>query len=133
MSSCIQVQEENLEDVKSIIIELSEREINAFKSGDCATMINLFADNITFYANGRKAPNKEMILGFCKRIPRPFEEPSYLQTEYIPISNNSAYLIRTMEFSDGEKVNKKEVVTKIWIKGKDGWKISHLHSTIKKI
>ncbi|MGY8916220.1 MAG: nuclear transport factor 2 family protein [Flavobacteriales bacterium] len=129
----LNAQEENLADVKSEIIKLSEIEINAFRNGDCETMIDLLADDITFFANGRKAPSKEMILGFCKRVPRPFEKPSLLEIEYIPISKNTAYVIRIMEFSKNEKVYKKEIVTKIWIKGIKGWKIAHLHSTIKEI
>ena len=129
----LNAQKENLESVKAKIMELSEMEIDAFKKGDCETMANLLDDNISFYANGRKAPNKEMILGFCNRIPRPFEKPSYLTSEYIPISNNSAYVIRIMEFSKDGKVYKKEIVTKIWVKGIDGWKIVHLHSTIKEL
>ena len=129
----ISAQEETLADVKSQIIELSEIEINAFKNGDCETVINLFADDLTFFANGRKAPSKEMILNFCKRVPRPFEKPTLIETEYIPISVNSAYVIRIMEFSKETKVYKKEIVTKIWVKGINGWKITHLHSTIKEI
>ena len=122
-----------LERVKSKIMDLTDIEINAFRTGDCQTMSDLIDENATFYLDGKKAPNKEMILGFCKRIPRPFEKPSKLETQYIPLSDNSAYVIRTMEFSKNDKVYKKEVVTKIWHKGDDGWKIKHLHSTIKEL
>lgn len=127
----INAQEENLDDVKSKIIELSEIEINAFKNGDCETLIDLFSDDLTFFTDGRKAPGKEMILSFCKRVPRPFEKPTLIETEYIPISKNAAYVIRVMEFSKDGEIYKKEIVTKIWIKGINGWKITHLHSTIK--
>lgn len=123
-------QEENLADVKAKIIEMSEIEIDAFKNGDCETLIYLLADDITFYANGRKAPSKEMILGFCKRVPRPFEKPSSIETQYFPISMNSAYVTRIMEFSKNGNVYKKEIVTKIWVKRENEWKIVHLHSTI---
>ena len=126
-------QQENLENIKSEIMEITQMEIEAFKSGECEKFIDLFDDNITFYADGRKAPSKEMILGFCKRVPRPFEKPSSIEMEYFPISKNSAYVVRTMEFTKDEKVYKKEVVTKIWVKGPSGWQITHLHSTIKKL
>ncbi|MEP2668687.1 MAG: nuclear transport factor 2 family protein [Cyclobacteriaceae bacterium] len=125
-------QQENLESVKAKIKELSEIEIDAFKNGDCEIMLNLLDDNISFYANGKKA-SKEMVLGFCKGLPRPFEKPSHLDIEYIPISSNSAYVIRIMDFSKDGMVYKKEIVTKIWVKGIDGWKIVHLHSTIKEL
>ena len=112
---------------------MTQLEIEAFKSGECDKFIDLFDDNITFYADGRKAPNKEMILGFCKRVPRPFEKPSSIEMEYFPLTKNSAFVVRTMEFAKDEKVYKKEFVTKIWVKGSNGWKITHLHSTIKKL
>ena len=126
-------QEHPLAHVKSEIMALSEQEINAFRSGDCQTMIDFLADDVSFYANGNKAPGKEMIFGFCKRIARPFETPSKLETEYFPISEHSAYVVRIMEFSKDDNVYKKEIVTKIWVKGESGWKIVHLHSTIKEL
>lgn len=126
-------QQNNLENIKSEIMVMTKMEIAAFKSGECEKFIDLFDDNITFYADGRKAPSKEMILGFCKRVSRPFEKPSTVEMEYFPISENSAYVVRTMEFTNDEKVYKKEVVTKIWVKAPSGWKIKHLHSTIKKL
>ena len=126
-------QNENLGEIKSEIMDMTQLEIEAFKSGECDKFIDLFDDNITFYADGRKAPNKEMILGFCKRVPRPFEKPSSTEMEYFPLTKNSAFVVRTMEFAKDEKVYKKEFVTKIWVKGSNGWKITHLHSTIKKL
>lgn len=107
-------QQENLESVKAKIKELSEIEIDAFKNGDCEIMLNLLDDNISFYANGKKA-SKEIVLGFCKGLTRPFEKPSHLDIEYIPISSNSAYVIRIMDFSKDGMVYKKEIVTKIWV------------------
>jgi len=129
----INAQEKNIEDLKSEIIEVSEKEINAFKSGDCQALDGFIDEKATFYMNGRKAPNKQMILGFCRQVQRPFEKPSLTEMEYMPISDNTAYVVRTMEFSKDEKIYKKEIVTKIWVKGTDGWKIMHLHSTISKL
>jgi ketosteroid isomerase-like protein len=122
-----------LDEVKTQIIEMNDKEMGAFKSGDCKTFIDLIADDATFYLDGRKAPKKEMIFGFCNRVPRPFEKASNVTIDFFPTSKNSAYVIRIMEFSKDEKVYKKEIVTKIWLKGDDGWKISHLHSTIKEL
>ncbi len=125
----VNAQTNELTSVKSKIMELTDIEIDAFKTGDCQTMGDLIDDNATFYLDGMKAP-KEMIIGFCKRIQRPFEAPSKVTSEFLPISNNSAYVVRIMEFSKDGKLYKKEIVTKIWVKGEDGWKIAHLHSTI---
>jgi hypothetical protein len=129
----LNAQEDNLKDVKSEIIELSEKEINAFKSGDCQTLDGFIDANATLYLNGRKAPSKKMLVDFCQKVERPFEKPSFIGMEYLPLSDNSAYVVRTMEFSKNEKVYKKEIVTKIWVKGSTGWKITHLHSTITKL
>jgi hypothetical protein len=129
----LNAQEDSLEDIKSEIIEVSEKEINAFKTGDCQTLDGFIDEDATLYLNGRKAPSKKMLIGFCNQIERPFEKPSMIGMEYLPISDSSAYVIRTMEFSKNEKVYKKEVVTKIWVKGGSGWKIVHLHSTITKL
>ena len=129
----LQAQEDNLEYVIEEIKRITLVEIEAFKTGDCDKAISFMDENITFYGNGRKAPSKEFIKAFCFRITRPFEKPSSVDTKYYPLSPNSAYVIRTMEFAKDNKVYKKEIVTKVWKKGESGWKIMHLHSTIKQI
>ena len=121
----------SLEKVKSELEEVSAKEINAFKTGDCDALDSFIDDKATLYMNGRKVPGKKMLISFCERIPRPFEKPSLIKMEYLPLSTHSGYVIRTMEFSKDEQVYKKEIVTKIWLKGNSGWKIVHLHSTIK--
>lgn len=129
-SFSINAQEYNAEDIKLKIKEVSEKEINAFKTGDCKTLSSFIDDNATFYLNGKKAPSKKMIIGFCNSIERPFEQAAKVEMEYLPISKNSGYAVRTMEFSKEGKAYKREIVTKIWVKGENGWKIVHLHSTI---
>ena len=126
----LNAQENSLDDIKSEITEVSEKEINSFKIGDCQTLSSFIDDNATFYLNGKKVPGKKMLIGFCNSIERPFEQASRVEMKFLPISKNSGYVLRTMEFSKNEHVYKKEMVTKIWIKGLDGWKIVHLHSTI---
>lgn len=127
----LQAQEDNLEIISEEIEQITNIEIEAFKSGDCDKAISFMDENITFYGDGRKAPSKEMIKAFCFRLTRPFEKPSSIDTKYYPLSRNSAYVIRIMEFTKNEKVYKKEIVTKVWKKSDVGWKIMHLHSTIK--
>jgi ketosteroid isomerase-like protein len=129
----LQAQENNLEYVTEEIKRITLVEIEAFKIGDCDKAISFMDENITFYGNGRKAPSKEFIKAFCLRLTRPFENPSSVETKYYPLSANSAYVIRTMEFSKDNTVYKKEIVTKVWKKVESGWKIMHLHSTIKHI
>lgn len=129
----LNAQINTLNDVRNEITTVSEKEINAFKMGDCQTLGNFIDDNATLFLNGKRAPGKKMLIGFCRNIERPFEKASKVEMEYIPISYNSAYVIRTMEFSKNEKIYKREIVTKIWVRGESGWKIVHLHSTITKV
>ena len=127
----IQAQEDKLKLVKMEIERLTEAEIEAFKQGDCDTAVEYMDDNITFYGNGRKIPSKDIIKKFCFGLNRPFEKPESIDTQINPLTERSAYVVRVMEFKKADKIYKKEIVTKVWKKGKYGWKIMHLHSTIK--
>lgn len=126
-------QEENLNAVKTEIIEVSDAETQAFISGDCDKVVSLMDDNITFHANGRKAMSKEEIKSFCNSIPRPFSEPISFDTKFYPLTKNSGYSIRMMELNDEHRGHVKEIVTKVWKKGKEGWRMVHFHNTVKPI
>lgn len=108
---------------------MNEKEQAAFKTGDCEELLSLMDDAITFFLNGRKVPSKDIFLNFCQKIPRPFAEPTTSDTKIHPLTENSGYVVKTMEFQVEGKVDKKEVVTKIWKKDEGGWKMVHLHST----
>ena len=129
----LHAQQGHLDAVKLELERITELEIEAFKNGDCDTAINFMADNITFYGNGRKVDSKETIRNFCKRLTRPFEKPSSIETKFYPLDSKSAYVVRIMEFAENNKIYKKEIVTKIWKKMNANWKIVHLHSTIKQL
>lgn len=90
-------------------------------------------ENITFYANGRHAPSKEMISMLCQKIPRPFNELGSENLEVYPLTANSGYVVRKLEYDKNDRIKVKEVVTKIWKKSNDQWKIVHLHSTVKEV
>jgi len=126
-------QDSELELIKNEIMEQSKKEMLAFKDGDCDTLGALFDENASLYLNGRKAPGKMALIKFCENIQRPFEKPSKMDMEYIPINESSAFVIRTMEFSKDGEIYKKEIVTKIWQKKNNCWKIIHLHSTITEL
>nr|WP_321237157.1 amidohydrolase family protein [uncultured Psychroserpens sp.] len=111
--------------------ELAEQ--NAFKNGDCALVLESMEDNITFLANGRRAPSKEIIEKFCKSIPRPFKTPTKSQLHTYPLTPESGYTIKMLEFPIDETTKVEEFVTKIWKKTDGKWKISHLHSTVKEV
>ena len=124
-------QEINLEQVKSEIEAASAKEQQAFKEGNCDQVLDLMDDKVTFLANGRRVPSKEIIAKFCSSIPRPFKNPTVDTMEIYPLSDDSGYTVRTLEYPKDEKTKTLEYVTKIWRKTEGKWKISLLHSTVK--
>lgn len=126
-------QNSSLDKVKLQIEALTLKEQNAFKAGDCETVMSLMADNIVFYANGRNVPSKDMINAFCQRIPRPFKETAVSNLEIHVLNENAGFVVRTLEFDKDDHIKVKEVVTKIWSNTIDGWKMVHLQSTVKEV
>ncbi|EDP71938.1 hypothetical protein FBALC1_12592 [Flavobacteriales bacterium ALC-1] len=124
---------QDLEIVKSEIKTAEQKEQNAFKNGNCDAVLASMEDTITFLANGRRAPSKDIIGKFCKSIPRPFKKPTTDKLEVYALSDVSGYTIKTLEYSKDENTNIEEFVTKIWKKTNSKWKISHLHSTVKEV
>lgn len=123
----------DIETVTSEIGAAVQKEQNAFKTGDCEVVLEMMEDSITFLANGRKAPSKYIIGKFCKSVPRPFKTPSIDKLDIYPLTNESAYTIKTLEYPKDEKIKIQEYVTKVWKKTNGKWRISHLHSTVKEV
>ncbi len=124
------------EAIRAEIEKLSRTEEEAFKEGDCETTVSFFEEGVSFYANGRKAPSKEFILNFCKRIPRPFPESGNITDNYYVLSPTSAYAVRQIDFkpeSDSAGTAMKEVITKVWSRTSAGWKIVHFHSSVTSV
>lgn len=108
-------QEDNLESVKTEIQQMNEKEQDAF-------------------INGRKAPNKGFIMNMCQKMPRPFSTPALSDTKIYVLTKDSGYVVRMMELAkDDGIIYRKEVITKIWKRTKNGWKMTHLHSTVKDV
>jgi hypothetical protein len=122
---------QDLESVKLEIKTAALKEQYAFKKGDCKQVLDLMEENITFLANGRKAPSKDIIAKFCKSIPRPFKKATIDKLEFFALTLTSGYSMRTLVYPKDENTNIEEFVTKIWNKTNGKWKISHLHSTVK--
>jgi len=123
----------DVEAIKSELKEVTQKEQDAFKSGNCEQVVALMAPDITFLANGRKAPSIKMIETFCNAIPRPFKQPISDNLEIHVLSNDVGYTIRSLEYANDETTKMQEYVTKIWKKTDGHWKISHLHSTVKQV
>ena len=108
------------------LVEMNRLEQKAFVEGECEELLDLLADGISFYVNGRKM-TKDAVGIFCERIPRPFPGSGEEQTQVHAVSPNAGYVVKTMTFPGTPRV---EVVTKIWSKGPDGWKMRHFQSTV---
>ena len=119
--------------VKLEIQEAALSEQNAFKNGDCEIVLNHMAEDITFLANGKKVPSKKVVGKFCNSIPRPFKTALIDKLDIYPLTETTAYVIRTLEYLKDEKTKMSEYVTKIWKKTDGEWKITHLHSTVKEV
>lgn len=132
-STIIQAQDNALEWVKKEVKEITIKEQDAFKNGDCDIVMSLMDENITFHANGRSSPPKSVIERFCQNIPRPFGELNKESLTVHPLNKDAAYVIRTLEYDKNEEVKVMETVTKIWNRIDGKWKMVHLHSTVKEV
>ena len=126
----VKAQHTDLSQVKTAITTAALKEQQAFKIGDCDTVLSFMEEEITFLANGRRVPSKEVVGKFCNALKRPFKPAEVDELVIYPLTENSGYTIRSFEYTVDEKKTI-EFVTKIWRKTKGAWKITHLHSTVK--
>lgn len=124
-----------VKDVRSEIERLHGHEQEAFASGDCEAVASFYADDVTFFANGRAVPSVEALVSLCGRIPRPFEQHTAMRNELRVLSEDAAQSVQVIEFALQREADdlRREVVTKVWSKGPEGWKIVHFHSSISAI
>lgn len=106
--------------------EMNRLEQRAFIDGDCDALAEFLADDVTFYMNGRKVP-KAGVLEFCEHLPRPFPGSPDENTTFVALAPDAGYVVKVMKFPERGGI---EVVTKIWGKQADGWKIRHFQSTV---
>jgi len=107
-------------------------EQKAFEEGDCDKVESLISEEVTFYANTRKM-SRERVGNFCRSIKRPFGAGrSPVEDTITPyrISDKLGYTVRDFRWQDENNRVVHEVVTKIWRKGENGWKMIHFHSTV---
>lgn len=123
----------------TVLAEIEEQhrqEQNAFIEGDCEKVVSFYSDEATIYANGRRIDSLQAFRKFCSMIPRPFRdegEPSNISDSFHVLSENAAHFVRTINFqpsNDDPRSFRGEVVTKVWSRTNDGWKIVHLHSSV---
>ncbi len=114
------------------ILAAVQEEQAAFKDGDCDRVESMISEEVTFYANGRRMSHAQ-VGKFCRSIPRPFgagRSPiEDLTTPYV-INDELGYTVRDFKWHDKDERVVHEVVTKIWAKGEEGWKIIHFQSTV---
>lgn len=124
--------------VRTEVEEQHRREQKAFIEGDCDTVASFYSDEATRYLAGRRVSLLEA-LEFCKSLPRPFGQrygSPEISDAFQVLSDNAVYFIRTIDFQpsdDDPHSFKREVVTKVWKKSNDEWKIVHFHSSVHSI
>lgn len=124
--------------VRAEVGEQHRQEQKAFIEGDCDKVGSFYSDDATRYLRGRRISLQEG-LEFCRKLPRPFGQrygsPEINDTFQV-ISDNVVYFVRTIDFqpsNDDPSSFKREVVTKVWRKSNDAWKIVHFHSSMHSI
>ena len=113
-----------------LAVVMAEQE--AFKDGDCDKVESMLAEDVTFYANGRRM-SREQVGKFCRTIKRPFgagRAPIEDTTTPYLISEDLGYTVRDFSWHDKDERVMREVVTKIWARGEQGWQIIHFQSTV---
>ena len=124
-------QNSDQSDLEAEIEQITNDEQNAFVSGDCEALMEIFAEDVTFFANGMKINDRSRIRGFCESMPRPFPgKPKSENLEIHILTPTSAYTVKTMELIGKNEVHNKETITKIWVKLDGKWRMQHLHSTV---
>jgi hypothetical protein len=107
-------------------------EQQAFEEGDCDKVESMLAEDLTFYANGRRM-SRELVGNFCRTIKRPFgagRAPIEDTTTPYLVSERLGYTVRDFRWHDENGRVMREVVTKIWSRGDQGWQIMHFQSTV---
>ena len=114
------------------LLAVVKEEQQAFKDGDCDHVDSILDPDVVFYMNTRPA-NAEQVSRFCRTIKRPFgagRGPIDDKLEAFQTSEDSGYTVRVFRWYDKNEQVVSEIVTKIWKKKEDGWKIVHFQSTV---
>jgi len=114
------------------LLAVALEEQDAFKEGDCDKVESLIAKEVSFYANSRRM-SREQVVNFCWSIKRPFGAGRAPISDTITpyrIGETHGYTVRDFKWHDENERVVHEVVTKIWSKDEDGWKMIHFQSTV---
>jgi len=125
------------ETIRQEIQAIQDVRNRAFVEGDCLQVIGQFDEGVTFYTQGRQVPSLQALFNFCQQVERPFPETAVRTTRINVLSETSAYIVQNFEFpgtgADGQTMTMREIITSIWSKGTEGWKIVHFHVSIDPI
>ena len=124
----------NKEALTAELISATNIEQEAFMNGDCETVKNAFNDDAEIYLNGNRLPSLDMLYNFCNKVPRPFNKPGKEELHTFVQTPTSGYTIKVMNLEDKDSLGNytKEVITKVFHKIDDAWKIVHMNSSISK-
>lgn len=123
--------------VRAEIEKRHKQEQEAFVEGNCDEVVSFYSADGTIFANGRRVPSLQAFREFCSKIPRPFEGgPGKITDSFHVLSENAAYFVRTINLEPADENSStfnREVITKVWSKTDEGWKIVHFHSSVQSV
>ena len=103
-------------------------ETEAYMRGECSVILALLDEDVSFYANGGESMLRDDIKNLCSQARRPFSTPIADNTTIKALSPTTGYTVRVIEHDGTPRGHAKTVTTKVWEKGKDGWKVVHFQS-----
>jgi ketosteroid isomerase-like protein len=116
-------------------LEALERErAAAFVSGECEKVVSFFDPEVVAYINGRRIPSTTAMLEACKRVTRPFPTDDATANQIRVLGDTAAFTLQVFELQPAEDgVMRREVITRLWSKIDERWRIVHLHVSINEV
>jgi ketosteroid isomerase-like protein len=106
---------------------------------DCAEIADWLADraSVLFVAQGRlfETGGPQELMDICTAIKRDrLSAEEEIQEQVVEVLNRDAALVvtrgvYTVRYRDGSTMVRPQVVTTVWSRGRDGWRMVHLHES----
>lgn len=124
--------------LEDTIKRLSRETGAAFDAADCERLdLAAIAGRFVFLAQGRvlELEGPEQMMELCRRIKRDrLSAHDEIQDQKVELlSRDAAYIVQrsvyTIRMRDGTSIVRPQVVTGIWVRRSEGWRLLHLHES----
>lgn len=108
----------------------------AFAAADCTVAMGYFADWEPLFVVSGRTMNRPQLVQMCTRMagPRPGPPRELVSHAVHVLSAGAAFSVTHYSVRrpgpDGNRSAVAQVVTKVWVRIDDGWRIAHLHESI---